>query len=104
MEQAVKGDLLLHASADALHTVRQGEYWSTGVAGYFKVDVYDGKRWQPVLLNDLFPGREHYFSKRECPIDTFTLCSELLTARMPLTLTRTYREHYALAESAPEEE
>lgn len=91
---AVKGDLKLFPSVEALRTIHQGDYERTGFAGYFRVDVFDGRAWQPVLLSTLFPEREHYFSKSERPIDTFTLCAELLSAMQPLTLERRYREHY----------
>jgi hypothetical protein len=91
---AIKGDLKLHPSVEALHTIRQGDYWSTGNAGYFRVDVYDGREWRPVVLDELFPDREHHFRKTECPIDTFNLCAELLAAYAGKQLIRTYREHY----------
>lgn len=95
---AKKGDLQLFASAEALHTLRQGEYWSTGVSGYFRVDVSDGKEWRAVKLQDLFPGGEHHFSKSECPIDTYDLCEEMLKSLGGRQLVRTYREHYTLVE------
>jgi hypothetical protein len=91
-----KGDLMLFAQCEALHTTRQGDYWATGVSGYFKVDVYDGKKWQPVSLPELFPGREHHFSKTECPIDTYEFCKELIIPLTSRILLRTYREHYVL--------
>ena len=96
---AQKGDLMLFPSVEALHTLRQGEYEHAGYAGYFRVDVHDGRAWQPVQLAALFAEREHYFSKTERPIDTFELCASLLAARMPLALQRTYREHYTVAET-----
>jgi hypothetical protein len=92
---AKRGDLMLHPRCDALHTTRQGDYFSTGVSGYFKVDVHDGKQWCAVLIQDIFPGREHHFSKMECPIDTYELCAGMLKAMAGKNLMRTYREHYA---------
>lgn len=92
------GDMMLFPSVDALNTHKAGDYWSKGYAGYFRVDVWDGKTWQPVRLTDLFPGREHYFSKSEYPVQTFELCAELLKPMQGEFLTRTYREHYALEE------
>lgn len=91
---AVKGDLMLHPRCDALHTTRQGDYFSTGMAGYFKIDVYDGREWRAVLINEIFPHREHHFSKTECPIDTYELCKEILATYAGKNLQRTYREHY----------
>lgn len=96
IDAATKGDLQLFTSVEALNTYRAGEYDTTGYAGYFRVDVYDGRDWQPVQLPPLFPEREHYFSKTERPIDTFTLCKGMLEGLTGQTLTRTYREHYTL--------
>ncbi len=105
IEKAAKGDLMLHPYNDALRTARRGDYGSMGFAGYFKVDVHDGREWRPVLTNDIFLHREHYFSKKECPIDTYELCASLLQSFSGRTLIRTYREHYELEEgilSSPE--
>jgi hypothetical protein len=98
IEQAGKGDLMMFAHNDALHTTRQGDYGSTGFAGYFKIDVHDGWKWCPVILNEVFTQREHYFGKTECPIDTYHLCLELLKTLKGKSLLRTYREHYELDE------
>ena len=101
--QAQKGDVLVHPQNDALHTTRQGDYGSSGFAGYFKVDVCDGKEWCPVSLPELFPDREHHFSKTEYPIDTFGVCEERLQSLSGQSLRRTYREHYELVEGEGEE-
>ena len=92
MYKAKKGDMLLHPCNDAMHSTRLGDYESTGFSGYFKVDVHDGKVWQPVILNEIFLARENHFSKTECPIDTFFLCEEYLKYFAGKTLRRTYRE------------
>lgn len=98
IQGAVKGDLLAHPANDALNSHRLGEYDATGFSGYFRLDVFDGRTWQPVTLVEVFPGREHYFSKSECPIDTFALCESLLKQLAGRNLTRSYREHYELAD------
>jgi len=103
MADAKKGDLLLYPYNDALHTNRFGEYEATGFTGYFKLDVHDGNTWKPVLLADIFTSQEHYFSKKERPLDTYNLCAELLRARAGQALTRTYREHYQPENSVEEE-
>lgn len=95
---AQKGDVLVYANNEALHTTKQGEYHSTGFTGYFKVDVSDGKIWQPLLLNDIFKENENHFAKSERPIDTYHLCEEILRSLAGATLERTYREHYQLAD------
>src|SRR5689334_8102868 len=68
MTQAKKGDVMLHPYNDVLRTERQGDYGSTGFAGYFKVDVHDGREWRPVILTGIFMHHEHHFSKSERPI------------------------------------
>lgn len=91
-----KGDLLVFAECKQLHTNFLGEYERTGFSGYFKVDVYDGREWQPVILNEIFRHHEHHFNKKERSIDTYTICKEMLTALSGKHLSRTYREHYEL--------
>lgn len=93
---AKKGDLLVYPNNEALHSTRLGEYGSTGFTGYFKVDIADGKTWQPLLLNELFENKEHHFSKSERPIDTYNICAEILRNKAGMTVIRTYREHYQL--------
>lgn len=95
---AQKGDLLIYPHNEALHTNRLGEYGSTGFTGYFKADIFDGKTWQPLLLKDIFQNNEQYFSKSERPIDTYKLCSGILSGKAGASVVRTYREHYQLEE------
>ena len=92
--QAQKGDLLVYPNNEALNTTYQGEYEKTGFVGYFKIDVCDGKVWQPLLLNEIFKNNENHFSKTERSIDTFNLCAEILRAKAGMIIVRTYREHY----------
>ncbi|NBX04377.1 MAG: hypothetical protein EBR02_10045 [Alphaproteobacteria bacterium] len=92
------GNLQLFPENEALHTTRQGDYDITGFSGYFKIDVWDGRDWFPVILTGFFPHKENHFSKTECPIDTFAVCEELLQAMAGRKLRRTYREHYELKE------
>lgn len=102
-ERAVsqRGDLLLFAECKQLHTNYLGEYERTGFTGYFKVDVFDGKDWQAVILNEIFQHHEHHFGRKERSIDVFKRCEEILLGLKGRTLSRTYREHYELT---PEEE
>ncbi len=102
-DQPEKGDMLVFPSAEALNTIRQGEYDSTGVAGYFKVDVWDGKQWCPIILDSLFDTKQHYFRKHECPIDTYELIAPLLKSYSGREIQRTYREHYTLLTDAAHE-
>lgn len=96
VEQTKKGDLLAYAECKQLHTNYLAQYGQTGFTGYFKVDVYDGAEWQPVILSGIFDAHEHHFSRTERPIDTYNLCRDLLTALSGRLLVRTYREHYEL--------
>ncbi len=94
--QAKTGDLLVYPHNDALNSTRLGDYDGTGFVGYFKIDVFDGRQWCPVLPNDIFADGEQHFSKTERPADTYALCRETLEALAGKTLQRTYREHYTL--------
>lgn len=96
--QAAKGDLLVYPNNEALNTNRMGEYEATGFSGYFKVDVSDGKNWQPLIISDIFAAHENHFSKKERPLDTYEICAEKLRELAGKQVTRTYREHYELAE------
>ena len=96
IEQGAKGDLLAYPYNDELNSTRQGDYYSTGFSGYFKLEMHDGKQWRLVILDDIFTQREHHFSKTECPIDTYNLCAEMLKALAGRNMVRTYREHYEL--------
>lgn len=77
---------------------QQVDYFTTGMSGYFKFDIWDGKQWCLVLLDDIFSKREHHFSKTECPIDTYELVAEIMKGWAGKQLERTYREHYQPAE------
>ena len=96
IDLAKKGDMLVYPCNDALNSTRQGDYESTGFSGYFKVDVFEGNVWCPLLTNDIFSQKENHFSKTECPIDTYHLCEEILHMLSGRALVRTYREHYEL--------
>jgi hypothetical protein len=95
---AQAGDVLFYPQNDALNTTRQGEYASDGFAGYFKMDVSDGKTWCAVILPEIFTEHQHHFSKKEFPIDTFAVCEEIIASMAGRQLRRTYREHYELLE------
>lgn len=92
-----KGDVMVFLSTDSdPKSAFMGAYYDTGYAGFLKTDVWDGKKWTPLDIQDFFPDREHYFRKSERPIDTYGLCKPLLEAHAGAALTRTYREHYVL--------
>ena len=80
------------------------DYRCSGHAGYIKMMVHDGKDWKPLLAEGFFPDREHHFSKKERPWDTFLLCQELLEQQAGTSLQRTYREHYEIVPDVMEAE
>ena len=89
------GDLKLFMHRDSLGRERDDPgYEFTGGTGYLKVEIYDGKAWQPVIMDDVLPGREHHFSKTEAPLDTYLLCADLVTQLKDSFMRRTYRSHY----------
>ncbi len=94
MLQAGRGDALLYPSIEALCHAQ--EYEAPRHAGYFKVDVHDGKDWKPLLLQGLFEMEEHRFAKSDRPADVAALCAETLIACKGKTVERTYREHLRL--------
>jgi len=96
---AAKGDLQLYLSTDSIvYNTQVGDYAAMGFEGYLKADVHDGKGWKPVSLEEFFPAREHYFAKRERPLDVVELCLGILQRAQGSHLMRTYREHYVKKE------
>jgi hypothetical protein len=95
-----KGDVQVYLSTDSLpYNIHAGDFEAIGYEGYLKANVFDGKGWKPLSLEEFFPGREHYFGKRERPIDTYHLCLPVFENMKGVVIVRTYREHYRV--SAP---
>lgn len=92
-----KGDVYLYINTDSSDRVPiKGNYFVTGYAGYFRADIYDGKAWQVMDINDFLEEKENYFSKTECSIDTFRLCQEILQEKAGTELYKGYRGgHYS---------
>lgn len=98
LPEAVKGDVQVYLSTDAFKfNLHIGDYEAMGLEGYLKADVFEGKGWKPLSLEEMFEHREHYFGKRERPLDTFLLCEPILKSKRGTLLMRTYREHYVVA-------
>lgn len=103
--EAVKGDLQVFLSTDAFKfNLQIGDYEAMGLEGYLKADVFDGKAWCPLSIEEFFERREYYFGKREKPQDTFNLCEPIFKALAGTKLMRTYREHYVVAPASALEE
>lgn len=97
---AEKGDLMLYLNTDnAPQPLIKGDYHATGHAGYFKADLYDGRKWTPLHLTDFFEARQHHFHKKELAYDCYLLCAEILRAQAGTEVIRTYREHYERVEN-----
>ncbi len=79
-------------------------YDHIGGSGYIKARVYDGKEWQVLIMDDLFPDRVHHFSKKEMPLDTFILCREAVEKLAGTKLQREYRMHYGPVPYADQED
>lgn len=96
---AGKGDLMLYLNTDnAPQPLIKGDYHTTGYAGYFKADIYDGRKWTPLHLTDFFAARQHHFHKKEQAHDCYLLCAEILRVQIGAEVIRTYREHYERVE------
>lgn len=65
-------------------------------AGYFKVEVFEGRRWFLLAADAVFSEKEHHFSRGTLPFDTFELCAERIVQHAGKMLARTYREHYEI--------
>jgi hypothetical protein len=90
-----KGDLRLFLNTESKQFSPHHEgYQTTGMEGYVKAELFDGKGWRPLSLEEFFSHREYYFGKRERPIDTCLLCREMLAKQAGAELIRLYREHY----------
>lgn len=93
-----KGDMQIFLSTDSLvYNEHIGDYESIGLEGYLKASVWDGKGWKPLSLEEFFPKRDHYFGKRERPVDTYNMCLPVLKDTKGTILSRTYREHYRVS-------
>lgn len=98
-----KGDVLFYLYSDTARRERDDPgYESTGGSGYLKADLYDGRNWQPLVMDDLFTDKEHHFSKKERPLDTYFRCAETITALQGTIMQRGYRSHYEPAPESPE--
>ncbi len=96
-EPQKRGDIRFYLHDDATNKERtQGDYYTLGHAGYLKAEVFDGKKWCLVVMDDLFPDKIHHFTKKEQPAATYLVCEEAMKPFQGRQLERIYREHYAL--------
>ncbi len=96
-----KGDVRLFLSNDKVTPI-VGDYEDTTFSGYFKGEVYDGKHWQLLDLDEFFDNREYRFPKKQKPIYTGLLCQEILANIHGVEIFRTYRGHFTREEYVQE--
>jgi hypothetical protein len=89
------GDIQIYLHDENHRYSSARSYMSSGPAGYFRADIYDGYKWSILSLTDLLPGQEHHFSKGQYPIDSSRLCKEVLAQKEGVIVYRSYRDgHY----------
>ncbi len=94
-DQLQRGDVLFYLHGDSSGRERDTPLYDlTGGAGYLKSMVYDGKEWQFLLMDQIFAGREHHYSKTERPLDTYAICKEIISRNVGEVMERKYRQHY----------
>jgi hypothetical protein len=103
LETPEKGDICLYLNTENTDKTRiKGDYFRTGYAGYYKAEIFDGKEWQFLNVNDFCEHKEHYFSKSERSFDTYTLCSEFFRNAAGAEVFKGYRGgHYSLHQYVP---
>ena len=69
-------------------------YQETGSKGYFRAHIYDGQDWGVLNYVEIFPDKQHQFSKSEYPIDIAGVCTETISKLSGTVIYRTYRNHY----------
>ncbi len=98
-----KGDVRLFLNDDSINPF-PGDYEYTGMSGYFKAEVFDGKFWQIINLEEFLENKENRFAKRQRPIETATLLQQILEEEIEgETIFRTYRGHFTREEYVKQE-
>ncbi|MDX1916613.1 MAG: hypothetical protein SFT68_01335 [Rickettsiaceae bacterium] len=97
-----QGDLRLLMHDDAT-TAFPGDYENQTMSGYIKAEVFDGKFWQLINLDEFLENREYKYTKKQKPIDTANFCKELLENNSEgVEMFRTYRGHFTKEEYIPQ--
>lgn len=93
-----KGDLRIYMNIEK-NLLSEDKYNLIGVSGYFKGEVFDGKFWKLIDMEEFFDSREYKFSKQEMPIDTAKLCVSILEdVSKSIVVYRSYRGHFTREE------
>jgi len=98
----VIGDVLLIPHIENRTNISLPEiYRETGSKGYYRAFIYDGRDWGVLNYIEIFPDKEHQFSKSEYPIDIARVCSEIIIKLSNTVIYRTYRNHYTTNKYIP---
>ena len=90
-----RGDIMFYMHSDTSFRSKDEPFYEmVGGAGYIKAEVYDGKEWQFLVMDDLFEDKQHHFNKKERPLDTYILCEEFVQTLQGKEMRRIYRSHY----------
>ncbi|MDX2049679.1 MAG: hypothetical protein SFT93_00655 [Rickettsiaceae bacterium] len=94
ISKILQGDLRLLLNNDPRASSLM-PYDNMGISGYLKAQVFDGKFWQFINLEEFIFNRENRFGKKQLPRDAAKLCAELLKAEVKnVEIYRVYRGHY----------
>ena len=97
-----QGDMRLYLFNDSTSPF-PGDYENTSFSGYLKAEIFDGKFWKLLDLEEFLENREYKYSKRQRPLDTANFCRDLLSQFSGEQVFRTYRGHFTRDEYIKEE-
>lgn len=104
LENLQRGDLEFYMFSCSIGRSEEDPgYDHIGGSGYLKARVFDGRDFQLLVMDDLFPDKLHHFSKKEMPLDTFLRCREAVEDLADTELQRGYRLHYEPVEDEEKE-
>lgn len=105
LDELQPGDMQFFLASDTSRRDSDDPYYDMiGGSGYLKAEIYDGKNWQFLVMDDFFAGKEHHFGKKERPLDTYFICEEVVRELAGTPTYRTYRSHYMRGEPDQNEE
>lgn len=93
------GDIMFYLNDDANPKNNiYGNYRSLGQNGYFKMEVFDGKYWRGLKVEEFFENKENSFHKKELPIDCYNMAKDSIDDLTGTTVYYDYRDHYTVHE------
>jgi len=94
MEEAQTGDLCFYVTGKIIFN-DEAKYYKQGYKGSLKAEVFDGKQWCLLDMEDIFQNGEQNFNKNDLSINTYHNCEEIVEGLAGTILYRTYRNHYS---------